>query len=210
MKLSVKDTAMARELFSKALKNASNAMSFFTKDMVKCDVKNSQILSSVNEVVFDLNLLLNDTDYLLTTEVKGDFKGVCFLIFSEDEVRNLLSKVSMEGLENKFDIKNKLHSALLLEIDNILSASVISELSNFIGSQIYGHVPQLHRYSRDKINQLIKEANISPDTIFFLHSEFLTGHDGLRPQFIWFLDGRFLQHLQDQIFEERESQKAQS
>src|SRR4051812_9663514 len=65
--------------------------------------------------------------YVLITQVIGGFSGKSFLIFNTDESQEIFRTLSSSHSSQL------LNEAFLLEIDNIMSASVIAELADSFG-----------------------------------------------------------------------------
>lgn len=122
---------------------------------------------------------------VLTTQIIGSISGKSFLIFSEEESREIFKTLKSTN--------EQLQEAFLKEIDNIISASVIAELSNALKIEVYGDVPQLARlHSRelqDFMNAEIKKDEPSSMIVSNTTFHFEKG-DRVHPQFIWKLSSK--------------------
>lgn len=125
--------------------------------------------------------------YILVTQIIGDLSGKSFLIFNQEECDEIFRSLN-------FGNKNPdLNEAFLLEIDNIISASVISDLSNSLGIEVYGDVPQLFKiHSRNLQNFIQSEIKREdPSTMIFTNATFsFPSHEKVHPQFIWKLSSK--------------------
>lgn len=142
-------------------------------------VRHDSELSCISEEEGDLSILM--------TQIIGDISGKSFLIFNQEESNEIFRSLNF-GSQNK-----ELNEAFLLEIDNIISASVISDLSNSLGIEVYGDVPQLIKiHSRDL--QSFMQSEISkdePSAMIFTNTTFsFQSHDKVHPQFIWKLSSK--------------------
>src|SRR4051812_21706168 len=90
-------------------------------------VRHDDDFSYISEETGELNILV--------TQVIGEFSGKSFLIFNTNESQEIFRTL------NSAHNNQTLNEAFLLEIDNIMSASVIAELSDAFGLEIYGDVP---------------------------------------------------------------------
>lgn len=122
---------------------------------------------------------------VLTTQIIGSITGKSFLIFSEEESQEIFKSLKHGN--------DHLKEAFLMEIDNIISASVISELSNGLGIEVYGDVPQLSKmHSRnlqDFIGGEIKKED--PSSMILSNTTFhVDKGDRVHPQFIWKLSSK--------------------
>ncbi len=142
-------------------------------------VRHDYELSCISEEEGDL--------YILVTQIIGDISGKSFLIFNQDESHEIFRTLNFGG-GNK-----ELHEAFLLEIDNIISASVISDLSNSLGIEVYGDVPQLIKIHSCNLQSFMQsEINKDdPSTMIFTNTTFsFQSHDRVHPQFIWKLNSK--------------------
>lgn len=123
--------------------------------------------------------------YVLITRVIGDVTGKSFLICSEDECREIF------GTLNTAD--DKLNEAFLLEIDNIVSAMVISELSRSLGIEVFGDVPQLTKIDAKDLNPFILGEVVRDESRSVItNTTFQFDHKKIHPQFIWKFNSKIL------------------
>ncbi|AYB29735.1 chemotaxis protein CheC [Chryseolinea soli] len=128
--------------------------------------------------------------YILVTQIIGEISGKSFLIFNQDETLEIFRAVGLNVDDTV------LKEAFLLEMDNIMSASVISELSNALGLEIYGDVPQLTKiHSRDLQKFMDGEVNKdNPSSIIFSNTTFQFEKRGrAHPQFIWKMSNKIFE-----------------
>ena len=82
--------------------------------------------------------------HVIKTELLGELKGTSHLIFSEQEVKKLYeSSLPPKIVADDSKESTIMKLGFLTEIDNMVSAAVITEFSNFLGVEIYGNVPSL-------------------------------------------------------------------
>ncbi len=127
--------------------------------------------------------------YVLTTQIIGSISGKSFLILNREECEEIFKDL---GTSVKNDM---LREAFLLEIDNIISASVISELSNSLSLEIYGDVPKLHKINAAEIQDFLSreiQGGYS-SSIIFSNTTFQFDRDKVHPQFIWSLSNKIFE-----------------
>lgn len=132
--------------------------------------------------------------YVLITQIIGDITGKSFLIFNEDESKEIF------GLMGTSVASPALREAFLLEIDNIISASVIAEISNQLELDIYGDVPQLSKiHARDLQEFLIgKTVTDGPSSMILTNTTFLLdSKEKIHPQFIWKISSKIFEIISD-------------
>lgn len=185
------DFNAAKEIIDLGLNKAAESLSFFMKETITLkdvdfNISKEQFISIKNETS-ENNL------YVLSTEIKGELKGICYLVFNEDE-KDEICKVALppDIFNNPQKLKN-MEEPLLLEIDNIISASVITQISNKLKQKVYGDVPKMKLMkSEDLKNEIIMQ--MSPDKfIIGFQTEFISSKSNFNPQFFWVLDSKFFE-----------------
>ena len=127
----------------------------------------------------------------------GELAGKSYLIFNKHEADEIHG-ACMPPKDNE-QAKMMETEAILMELDNILSAAVITEFSNYLGVSIYGDVPHLSRTSHhdlvDKLTHDLKDTG-KEDCFIMADTEFVSENNSkLRPQFIWKLTSDFLDRI---------------
>lgn len=129
--------------------------------------------------------------FVLTTQIIGEVNGKSFLIFSEEESAEIFKTLGTS-------INDQLKEAFLMEIDNIISASVISDLSNALSIEVYGDVPHLIRihsnelqdYMNDEMSKEGQSSMIFSNTTFHFDSG-----EQIHPQFVWKLSSKVFEMI---------------
>ena len=183
---------IANEIVNIGLAKAADSMAFFTKEKVLIRGLNLQKIK-----LDDLNSVLtydnNDLQFVLTTELKGALKGICYLIFSESDVEKIL-KVSLPASILNDPAKLKVMAdAILLEMDNIIVASVVTQFSNFFNYKMYGDVPKLHKSNNEDLKKLVISENPGSEYFMYFKAEMHSSVIDVTPEFIWMLDDKFLE-----------------
>lgn len=191
------DLDYTKEIISIGLAKSADSLSFFLNEKVYIHL---QDLKFNENNYFPLSKKNNtNNSYLLTTYVKGEFQGKAYLVFSEKEVNKLLVKnFPANILENPTEKANIIND-FLLEIDNIISASVITQFANLLKRNIYGDVPQLNIMPSSKLNDFLCESNTGELKIFYFNTKFITKNIDISPEFIWLLDDRFFNQVNQLI-----------
>jgi chemotaxis protein CheY-P-specific phosphatase CheC len=133
--------------------------------------------------------------YVLTTQIIGDISGKSLLIFTKEESQEIFKAINT-SVSSDF-----LNEAFLLEIDNIISASVISELSNSLGLEIYGDVPHLTKIQAKELTafMLREMACDEHSNMIFCNTTFqFDKKEKVHPQFIWKLSSKVFEIISSQ------------
>lgn len=123
--------------------------------------------------------------YILITQIIGELSGKSYFIFNEDQSNNL---AMLAGHSSSVHVDEPMKEALLTEIDNIISAAVISELSEALQMEIYGDVPILKRIPQAALREFIDKENQHADAAGSLISSTVFQFNvdkHIHPQFLW-------------------------
>ncbi|MGB0167239.1 MAG: hypothetical protein ACPF8V_10345 [Luteibaculum sp.] len=123
-------------------------------------------------------------------------EGVCYLIFSEEEVQRILNVTLPESTRKDPEKLRVMGDAVLLEMDNIIVASVVTQFSNSFAYKMYGDVPQLGKSNSKDLKAKLKSENVGRDHFIYFKSEMHTEKLDISPEFIWILEDNFLAGVQ--------------
>jgi chemotaxis protein CheY-P-specific phosphatase CheC len=188
--LDVNELLVAKKIVKRGLLKAAESLSFFMKEEV-----------GINELDFQINDRIEypkkkgDNIHLLTTEVMGELPGICYLVFSEEEANKLREVVLAGEAKDNPELVAEMKDAIMLEVDNIISASVITEFSNILNHKIYGNVPSLKLVNDQELKKLVGD---NLDRNFFVinfKTQFLSSNINFSPEFVWLFDSRFLNSI---------------
>lgn len=190
-----------KEIISIGLAKSADSLSFFTQSKVifkgfdlefkKCDDVEGYDNKKSSKV------------YILTTDIIGDINGACYLLFSEDEVKELVSKnISASVLEDEEQFL-EISNGLLLELDNIVTASVVTQFSNLLGKSAYGDVPKLDIVKDENTFQFMSEKLEMHDSCLCFKTIYEVDNMDLQPIFVWALGDDFVNSAKEKINSEK-------
>lgn len=179
----------ARKIVNKGLLKAAESLSFFMKEKISLAELDYSFNKQSNPA--DFTTKKGDNIHLLITEVIGELKGVCCLIFSNEEADKLRSSALSPEMTSNPDIMAEMSDGILLEVDNIISASVITQFSNILKHKIYGGVPNLKKLNSEQINQYIKSKLEDDMFVISFNTHFVSDSIDFSPQFLWLFDSSF-------------------
>lgn len=179
------------ELAEASLKRAAESFGF----MIKEEVTVSEISIQNIEPDGKWGDLVADSMYLLTTEMIGDMKGKSYLLFDKEianQVFYLCTGLKVGDTSLTVDV-------VLKEIDNILSASMISEIADKLKVTIYGDVPYCYDYTKDQIkttvNNDLKNYHVDSEQ-YLINCNLNTSKSNLVVHFFWVLSGDMVKKLE--------------
>ncbi len=194
MRLSDYELDITKELINIALSNAADAFSKMAGEKVLVNQFDLTILSP--HVKGTLPEGFHEPLHVLTTDVKGSLEGKSYLIFDGADTQRIFKIFAPTQAVSSGSTLGELEQALLLELDNILSAAVITQLSNFLDVFIYGDVPGLRTLSQAETLTRFAEETGHFDIIFHINARFKSYRTNLQPSFIWLFKSDFLQAIQ--------------
>ena len=196
LELNKKELAFAEKIISIGMKKASEAMTFFTREKVlikdmKIEIKDFSLINKFSTKITD------EPTVILTTQLIGELSGYSYLLFSKSDVTKFSELCIPKQYQNNSEDSKKMLDSLLLEIDNILSASVITQFSNLLKVKIYGGVPDLKILKTSELSSYISDKLENPSYMLCIDCDFSNNNTTLNPQFIWLLDAEFLSKIKE-------------
>ncbi|MDN5203810.1 hypothetical protein QQ008_20635 [Fulvivirgaceae bacterium BMA10] len=184
--ISVKDREIAAYIIDQGYIRAAASFSTLVNQRVQIENLSINTYTNADKVLQEISNEVKST--IILTEIIGDLAGESYLIFSEPE-REQICAYCMKAFASGNG--NKLEDELILkEVDNILSAAVITEFSNQLQIQVFGDVPKV--ISKES---LFAEHPTAKSKNYFLLSNarfIFEDHLELSPKFLWRLDNHFI------------------
>jgi chemotaxis protein CheY-P-specific phosphatase CheC len=184
----------ARSIINIGLCKAAESLSFFMKE----EISFNSLCFSVKRIEdgLDFTTKRGTNIHLLITYVIGELKGVCCLVFSEEEANKLRhTALPKEVTENPVAMA-EMSDAILLEVDNIISASVITQFSNILKHNIYGGVPELKKFScGGSLDAFVKSTFLQDMYVINFKIQFTSKLLNFSPEFVWLFDSTFLDSI---------------
>lgn len=181
----------AKEIVTAGLTKAAESLSFFMKEPISLDGVNfnnpADAAVLTNKKGENINLLL--------TEIIGELNGICCLLFTEDEANKLRHAALPPEIINDSALMTEMRDGILLEVDNIISAAVITQFSNILNRKMHGGVPRIKKISHESINKFIREKLEKDMLIVNFNTHFSSSTINFSPQFIWLFDHSFSQSI---------------
>lgn len=191
--LNTKELQTAKEVVYKGLQHAAEALSFFVKQpmaVVQMDVSDLSLESQGPVPVYK-----GDDAYLLTTDLVGEVEGFCCLIFSKEEGHLLQnSALPPEVLDNE-EMAASMRDAIMLEVDNIIAAAVITQFSNLLQRKMHGGVPNLCRLTEEGLQNFVEERLKEGVHVLTFKAQLKANQASFSPTFLWFMKEPFIRDI---------------
>jgi chemotaxis protein CheY-P-specific phosphatase CheC len=181
-----------KEVMQTGLARAANAFSKIIGHPVQVMHLQSILIDSRE----DIQLLYEEKGKLkvFVTQIIGEIFGRSYLIFSEPEADELIGLVKKKSVA----FNEAFQDAFMLEVDNILSASVIAELSNALDTEVYGDVPAMKMIRGSELVDFLRN-DIADENNFFILSKNtfeIPGNNNFKARFIWRISAKILESVQ--------------
>ncbi len=191
--LTPQEIDVARKIISAGLVKSAESLSFFMNETIS--LKDFDAEKNLDNPPLELGKKDESNIHLLTTKVIGEMKGICCLIFSEQEANHLRSAALPPEILNSPEMMAEMSDGIMLEVDNIISASVITQFSNLLKVKIHGGVPDLKKVSFEEMEDYIsREVNNELYLISFKTS-FESSKAQFNPEFVWLFDNTFIDNI---------------
>ncbi|MCV9385637.1 chemotaxis protein CheC [Reichenbachiella ulvae] len=130
--------------------------------------------------------------YLLKTELVGDLKGFCHLIFSDEDVQKIQTKCLPEDIMTTNNSQSRLMKLeFMTEIDNMVAGSVVTQLANYLNLEVYGNVPILTTMKAAEANGHIDAESVDHNSNIVLKTIYHIPELNIFSEFVWLFQDRF-------------------
>ncbi|WP_333818757.1 hypothetical protein [Ohtaekwangia sp.] len=176
----------AKSAFEKGFVHAVSSFTQFANIPVDYKIVHEGVHTVEDDDVKGLcNLKADKSNLLVTTEIIGNVFGKSYLLMTNQEFEILSG-----GIYGKDASVLTIREEFIKELDNILSASVITKLANELGLKIYGNVPVMVRPFASELASVIFDdfaEDVSGVYVIAIHFKILS-YPELKPCFVWVVD----------------------
>lgn len=188
--LNTKELQTAKEVVYNGLQHAAEALSFFIKQPLS--VVQMDVTDLVLESKGPVPVSKGEGAYLLTTDLVGEVEGFCCLIFSKEEAHLLQNTALPAEVLADEAMAATMREAILLEVDNIIAAAVITQFSNLLQRKMHGDVPKLRQLSEQGLQDFIQERLEEGVHVLTFNAKLKAAQDSFSPAFLWFMKEPFI------------------
>ncbi|SHK50288.1 hypothetical protein SAMN04488028_105227 [Reichenbachiella agariperforans] len=140
--------------------------------------------------------------YLLRTGLIGELKGVCHLIFTAEEIEKINAACLPEHFQKSASVEAAaLSEGFLTELDNIVSAAVITQFSNYLDVDLFGHVPSLHIMPAGELKDYLQSEAEEFNNVVYFKANFVGEELDITPDFTWMFQDQFLNKIRERSAE---------
>jgi chemotaxis protein CheY-P-specific phosphatase CheC len=135
----------------------------------------------------------NGSTIVMRTQLYGKIEGVNYLIFSREELEALFRACLPEEIVKETSGKSEImKEGLLSELSNVMVSSVITELADMLGVEMFGTIPIAHEVPSTEVDEFIRKNSGNFDSMLHIQTSFKGKVLDIMPHFIWILHQDFL------------------
>ncbi|WP_115867107.1 hypothetical protein [Marinoscillum furvescens] len=191
-------TEEQREIISEMVHNAMEKAVQSMEKMLKIRI-NAPIVDFETEPlrpIRELDLLGRFKAHLVKLVFSGDIRGAFYFVILDHEVDLINSVCLPDEFKSDKRTENKLMKhGFMSEIENVIAALSMKEISEYLGVQLELKVPQIQIIPCDQINEFFEKENKIYKTAFHVKTVLEGVAVNVAPYFIWILDENFIKIL---------------
>jgi chemotaxis protein CheY-P-specific phosphatase CheC len=175
-----------KSAFQDGFSNASHSLGLMTGEKINYNnLRHAAYQLEEPYLVNEANGNPHQSHILLTTDLFGDIAGKSYLFLSEQEFQSVTQSIPDSGLSAA-----NLKEEFVKELDNILSAAVITKLSDRLHRKMYGDVPVLIGKVNSKVEDVIYDDFIEQTSEVYIYAAIFSFENNpqLKPLFVWVFD----------------------
>ena len=158
-----------REILNIGLARAADSFAVIAKERVLLEVPSIDLLMS--DDILSKVREYQSRHVPIQSDIRGDFNGTTLMFFSGQHVQRL-SRVCLRMQTTETLEVNELQESLLLEISNIITGALVTQLANILKANIYGAPPIAPRGDiAESMQNLVPEQQLQP-LIFSVITQF--------------------------------------
>lgn len=180
-----------KEILNIGLARAADSFATIAKDKVLLKVPDIQLIE-VKELV-KLVEKYEKTHFIIQSDIKGDFNGATLMLFSDDHIVRL-SDVCLSMIEVQKGEVTAMQESLLLEISNIITGALVTQLANILKANIYGSPPKAPKsHIADSLKDILVQHPLFQPLVFTVLTRFTHKDKNVElPLLLFFDTGTFL------------------
>jgi len=175
-----------KEILNIGLARAADSFAAIAKDKVLLKVPDLQLIE-VKELL-SLVARYENTHVIIQSDVKGEFNGATLMLFSDEHVARL-SEVCLGMLQVQEGVLSTMQESLLLEISNIITGALVTQLANILKADIYGSPPKMPKsHMADSLKDILVQHPLCQPLVFSVITLFTNAYKSVELPLLLFFD----------------------
>jgi len=189
-KLTESQLGIMREFLVETLDQAASSMGQMLRIRIKAD------LLGFGEGDLDRIQEFDDLGqfrvHVMKVALKGPIGGAFYFIINSHEVETINNVCLPKEVSAPTNSESRqIKFGFIAEIENMIAALATTEISEFLGVQLFGQVPVISVIQGSLVNDFLREEAKANNSTFFVRSVLAGMVVEVSPHFIWMLDDEF-------------------
>ena len=175
-----------KEILNIGLARAADSFATVARDKVLLTVPDLRLIQLQDLV--EMVKKYQGSHTLIQSDIKGELNGTTLMLFSAEHIEKL-TQVCL-SIDFRFDGKlNDMQESLLLEISNIITGALVTQLANILKTSLYGSPPVAPKGSlADSLRNILVRHPLFQPLIFTVITEFTNQSKHLEMPLLLFFD----------------------
>ena len=183
-----------REILNIGLARAADSFAVIAQERVLLEVPSLDLL--VSDDIIQRVRDYQTQHVAMQSDIRGDFNGTTLMFFSGQHIQRLSRVCLRMPADDSLNI-NELQESLLLEISNIITGALVTQLANILKANIYGAPPMAPgRDVADSLQNLLPHQQLQP-LIFSVITQFSDKDNSVELQLRRFFDRETFEKILD-------------
>lgn len=175
-----------KEILNIGLARAADSFATVARDQVLLKVPDLQLIQLQDLV--QMVQKYQGTHTLIQSDIKGELNGSTLMLFSADHLKKLTEVCLSESFRYE-GFLTEMQQSLLLELSNIITGALVTQLANILKTHLYGSPPVAPQGSMaDSIRNILVDHPLFQPLIFTVITEFTNKSKQLEMPLLLFFD----------------------
>ncbi|MGY2133912.1 chemotaxis protein CheC [Hymenobacter sp. HD11105] len=175
-----------REILNIGLARAADSFASIAQETVLLEVPSLDLVPGTS--ILDRVKVYEKDHVVIQSDIKGEFNGSTLMFFSGQHVQRL-SRVCLRLSKPESLEIDELQESLLLEISNIITGALVTQLANILKANIYGAPPIAPKGQLDtSLTRLITHNPLFQPMVFSVVTQFSDKNNSVELPLMLFFD----------------------
>jgi chemotaxis protein CheC len=177
---------VVREILNIGLARAADSFAVIAQEKVLLEVPSLDLVPGIG--ILDRVHAIQTNHVPVQSDIRGEFNGTTLMFFSGQHIQRL-SKVCLRMNTTASTQIDEMQESLLLEISNIITGALVTQLANILKAQIYGAPPVApHGDIASSLHNLLTEQPLVQPLIFSVITQFSDKNNSVELPLMLFFD----------------------
>ncbi|MBC8085501.1 MAG: chemotaxis protein CheC [Hymenobacter sp.] len=188
---------VVREILNIGLARAADSFAVIAQEKVLLEVPSLDLMPGTG--ILERVREIQQNHVPVQSDIRGDFNGTTLMFFSGQHIQRL-SKVCLRMSTSASTQIDEMQESLLLEISNIITGALVTQLANILKAQIYGAPPSAPRGDlAASLHNLLLEQPLVQPLIFSVITQFSDKNNSVELPLMLFFDRPTFEKILDII-----------